>query len=118
MQGPVVCEWPRWEGREWGGGYIDADASFGHVLYTHDTTLTTTSKQRAISNFLFGYPPSNYTKPTHLHISHTQTTMSSADAQLAYKKADGNMLQPVESQEFAQQFDLTQPEKAMSSYQK
>lgn len=42
--------------------------------------------------------------------------MSSADAQLAMQ--NGNSLQPVESQEFAQHFDLSQPEKAMSSYQK
>lgn len=44
--------------------------------------------------------------------------MSSADAQLAYSKS-GNVLQPVESQEnFTQHFDLSQPEKAMTSYQK
>ena len=43
--------------------------------------------------------------------------MSSAEAQIAYEK--GNTLKPVESQEmFTQQFDLSQPEKAMSSYQK
>lgn len=46
--------------------------------------------------------------------------MSSADAQLAYTKGTtGAALEPVDTQEmFAQQFDLSQPEKAMSSYQK
>lgn len=44
--------------------------------------------------------------------------MSSADAQLAYNKK-GTAMEPVDTQEmFAQQFDLSQPEKAMSSYQK
>lgn len=42
---------------------------------------------------------------------------SAAAAQLAASK-QGEMLQPVESQEFGQHFDLTQPEKAMSSYQR
>ena len=57
-----------------------------------------------------------------IHLYHTtkplQTNiiMSSADAQLAAKQ--GNVMQPVESQEFARHFDLTQPEKAMSSYQR
>lgn len=44
--------------------------------------------------------------------------MSSADAQLTYTKK-GTAMEPVDTQEmFAHQFDLSQPEKAMSSYQK
>ncbi|KAK3679659.1 hypothetical protein LTR78_000034 [Recurvomyces mirabilis] len=44
--------------------------------------------------------------------------MSSADAQLAFQK-QSNRMQPTEVQEkFSQQFDLSRPEVAMSSYQK
>ncbi|TKA81240.1 hypothetical protein B0A55_02374 [Friedmanniomyces simplex] len=43
--------------------------------------------------------------------------MSSADAQLAYQQ--GGPTYHLEAQDkFAQQFDLSRPEKAMSSYQK
>ena len=48
---------------------------------------------------------------------HTTTTMSSADAQLAFQRNEP--LQRVEAQEtFSQQFDLASPDKAMSSYQR
>ena len=44
-------------------------------------------------------------------------TMSSSEAQAAYNQAI--FIEPMEAQEgFAQQFDLSQPDKAMSSYQK
>ncbi|KAK5107924.1 hypothetical protein LTR62_000529 [Meristemomyces frigidus] len=44
--------------------------------------------------------------------------MSSADAQLAFQKHNTNNM-PTEVQEkFAQQFDLSRPDVAMSSYQK
>ena len=43
--------------------------------------------------------------------------MSSAEAQVAYEQTPFS--EPNEAQEvFARQFDLTQPEQAMSSYQK
>jgi hypothetical protein len=43
--------------------------------------------------------------------------MSSAEAQVVYNRSSSS--EPMGAQEgFAQQFDLSQPEKAMSSYQK
>jgi hypothetical protein len=44
--------------------------------------------------------------------------MSSAEAQQVYNRRE-SISEPMEAQEeFAQQYDLSQPEKAMSSYQK
>ncbi len=55
---------------------------------------------------------------TYIHTQPIHTTMSSAEAQIVYTRG-ADFIQPVEAQDtFAHQFDLSQPDQAMESYQK
>lgn len=63
------------------------------------------------------YSPSTFLIPALAEPVISTTTMSSAEAQIAYDRA--SPIEPMEAQyNFAQQFDLGDPSKAMSSYQK
>ena len=87
----------------------------GHLLLIHPvSTLTSQYQAHHTSQRLY-----QYSRQTH-HLNNNNyeiTTMSSAEAQVAYNK--GSFSEPLAAQEgFARQFDLSQPEQARSSYQR
>lgn len=81
-----------------------------HLPETPHETLPLQTNQTSTSTC---YP----SQPCWSRLLYTTIAMSSADAQIAFQR--GGAYEPVEAQDkFAQQFDLSRPEQAMSSYQK